>query len=255
MLISGLLFTFTFLCWQYHLERVQTDAHSYNPIFTPPPLLKLSIWRRANGRFAAMMVIAFSNWSSFLAWIFWVQLFYQNYKHYTPLQTSLRLLPMFVSGILCNIIAGLFASRIPLVWITGVGTLATTSACLIFALMPPTFSYWAFAFPAIFMSAMGADLISSAGTNFIAKFALPHEQSVAGALFMTMTQLGTTVGVVVSTTVFKGVARRVLPEGKDPILMYRAAQWTAFGFGVVGKSFFSLFLFFFGNCFLCSDCR
>lgn len=96
------------------------------------------------------------------------------------------------------------------------------------------------------MSAMGADLISSAGTNFIAKFALPHEQSVAGALFMTMTQLGTTVGVVVSTTVYKGVARRVLSEGKDPILMYRAAQWTAFGFGVVGKFFFCCFCF----CFL-----
>lgn len=37
---------------------------------------------------------------------------------------------------------------------------------------------------------MGADFVFSAGTLFIARVALPHEQSVAGALFNTMTQVG-----------------------------------------------------------------
>lgn len=82
---------------------------------------------------------------------------------------------------------------------------------------------------------MGADFVFSAGTLFIAKFALPHEQSVSGALFNTMTQLGTAVGVTVSTVVFNSVARKAVPENKDPIFMYKAAQWTTLAFGVIGK--------------------
>jgi hypothetical protein len=72
---------------------------------------------------------------------------------------------------------------------TGAGTGATTIACLLFAIIVPTATYWAYAFVATSLSVMGADLVYTAGTLFIAKFALPHEQSVAGAVFNTMTQV------------------------------------------------------------------
>ncbi len=55
-----------------------------------------------------------------------------------------------------------------------------------------------------------------------------------------MTQLGTAVGVTVSTVVFNSVARKVVAENKDPILMYKAAQWTTMAFGVIGKVSLSL---------------
>ena len=67
-----------------------------------------------------------------------------------------------------------------------VGAGATTIACLLFAIIVPSTTYWAYAFVATIVSVMGADFVFSAGTLFIAKFALPHEQSVAGALFNTM---------------------------------------------------------------------
>jgi hypothetical protein len=70
-----------------------------------------------------------------------------------------------------------------------VGAGATTTACLLFAIIVPSTTYWAYAFVASIASVMGADFVFSAGTLFIAKFALPHEQSVAGALFTTMTQV------------------------------------------------------------------
>jgi len=50
-----------------------------------------------------------------------------------------------------------------------------------------------------------------------------------------MTQIGTAVGVTVSMMVFNGVAENAILDGKDTIIVYRAVQWTAFGFGVVGK--------------------
>lgn len=181
-----------------------------------------------------MMAVAFANWCAFLSWMFWIQLYYQDYKHYTPLGAVARLVPAFVSGIMCNTFVGLMAARVPIVWLLGVGTLSTTTACLLLALINPNTTYWAFAFPATFLSVMGADFVFAAGSLFIAKFALPHEQSVAGALFNTMTQLGTAVGVTVSTVVFNSVSQTAVAEGKDIIVSYHAAQWTTFGFGVVG---------------------
>jgi len=70
-----------------------------------------------------------------------------------------------------------------------VGAGATTTACLLFAVIVPSTTYWAYAFVATVVSVMGADFVFAAGTLFIAKFALPHEQSVAGALFNTMMQV------------------------------------------------------------------
>src|SRR5688572_10688675 len=104
------------------------------------------------------------------------------------MKTVVHLLPMFISGMLCNIFVGFMASRVPLAVLIVLGTGATTMACLLFAIIRPDVTYWAYGFPATELSVMGADLVFSAGTVFIAKFALPHEQSVAGALFNTMTQ-------------------------------------------------------------------
>jgi len=61
-----------FLYWQHYLEKIHNDPKSVYSVFTPPPLMKLSIWTRANGRIAAVMVVAFMNYAAFQAWDFWV---------------------------------------------------------------------------------------------------------------------------------------------------------------------------------------
>ncbi|KAF9478870.1 MFS general substrate transporter [Pholiota conissans] len=232
LLILGVFLIGVFLYWQHYLETVQANPDAPYSIFTPPPLMKLTLWTRANGRFAAMMAIAFANWCAFLAWTFWVQLYYQNYKAYNPMQTVARLLPMFISGLACNVFVGFMASHIPIIYLVATGSLATSLACLLFAVINPDTTYWAYGFSASVISVMGADFVFSAGTLFIARVALPHEQSVAGALFNTMTQLGTAVGVTVTTVVYNNVGENLIP-GADVIVMYRAAQWTAFAFGII----------------------
>ena len=39
--------------------------------------------------------------------------------HYTAMQTVVRLLPMFVSGLVCNAFVGFMAAYIPIVWLLG----------------------------------------------------------------------------------------------------------------------------------------
>lgn len=87
LLIVGVLLVGFFLYWQWFLERVQNQLQRQRGGVgeveeekttrwgkrLPPPIMKLSLWGRAKGRFAVMMVVAFATWSSFIGWTFWIQ--------------------------------------------------------------------------------------------------------------------------------------------------------------------------------------
>ncbi|KAJ2916092.1 hypothetical protein MD484_g4337, partial [Candolleomyces efflorescens] len=238
LLITGVILLVLFVFWEHYLEKIQDDPDAPLSRWTPPPIMRVSLWKRAEGKYAAMMIIAFVNWCSFLAWSFWAQLYYQNYVRLSAIQTVLRFIPMTVSGILCNILVGLTAARVPVVYLAGFGTAATGCASLLFALIDPEKTFWAYGFPAAVISVMGADFVFSAGTLYVAKVSMPHEQSVSGAVFNTMTNLGTAVGVTVSTVVFNQVRER---NPEDILKSYQAANWTGFSFGMVGMVLSILF--------------
>jgi hypothetical protein len=113
---------------------------------------------------------------------------------------------MLVSGLIYNIFIGFMAAYIPLVWLLGsynrdfflfniylnllgIGTLTTSVAITLFSISKPSMSYWDLEFSAMWLSVLGVDFVFPSGSLFIAKFALPHEQSMAGALFTAMTQV------------------------------------------------------------------
>ncbi len=158
-----------------------------------------------------------------------------------------RFLPMFVTGVLCNIVIAVVIGRIDVALILMFGTALTGVANIFFAVIKADASYWATGFPSAILCVFGADFVFSAGTIFIAKVSLPHEQSVAGALFQTMTQLGTSFGLAITTIVFNRVLAKqssnmgviVDDAGTNApmdaqLRAYRAAEWAAFAFGILG---------------------
>ncbi|KAL0063122.1 hypothetical protein AAF712_010030 [Marasmius tenuissimus] len=236
LMIAGVILLILFVLWQHHLEKVRDGGSSPDSILnrlpTPPPLMKLSLWTRANGRVTVVMCIAFLNWCCFLSWSYWTTLYYQEYLGLSPVLTMVRLVPMTITGIACNVVVALFVGRLPFVILMAVGTGLTSTAALLFALINPSATYWAFGFPAAIVSVVGADFVFAAGTLFIAKVSLPHEQSVAGGVFQCMTQLGTSLGITISTV----VSNRVAATEVDRLESYKAAQWTNLGFGILAAS-------------------
>ncbi|TFY76510.1 hypothetical protein EWM64_g7503 [Hericium alpestre] len=117
-------------------------------------------------------------------------------------------------------------------------------------------SFWDFSFPpSSILSVFGAYFLFATGTIFIVKVCLPHEQSVAGLLFQTMTQLGTALDRTITTIVFNrvrasqsqdfAVAVNVMGTNAPPsvnVKAYQAAEWAAFGFGILGGMFLASFL-------------
>ncbi|KAJ7734755.1 MFS general substrate transporter [Mycena maculata] len=222
----------TFLLWQHYLERSE-GVHR-------PSLMKLTLWTRAEGKFAVMQAIAFFEWAAFLSWYFWAQVYYEDYAKLTPVLTAVRMLPMTVAGALCNVFVVLVISRVDLVFLIVFGTSFTGLGALLFAVIRPSAPYWAFGFPSTIVAVFGGDFVFAAGTMFVAKVTLPHEQSLAGGLFQTLTQLGTAFGLAITTLVFNSI-----PGGKEddaPLKAYQAAQWTAFGMAILCTLLATFFL-------------
>ena len=95
------------------------------------------------------------------------------------------------------------------------------------------------------MTVFGADFVFATGTLFIARVCMPHEQSVGGALFQTLTQLGTAFGLAISTVVFDAtLSSRTRDMGGDvadppreaQLTAYKDSMWAGFAFGVCGAS-------------------
>jgi hypothetical protein len=246
LFVLGVLLVIFFVAWQYYLERRLENPDLPRTRWTAPPLMKPSMWTRAKGRFAVMQMIACINWAAFTIWIVWVELYYQTYLNLSPIHTMLRLLPMFASGMVGNLLIALTIGRFDLMYIVASGTLLTACADLLFAVIDPSAPYWAFGFPAACLTVLGADFTYASGTLFIAKVSDPHEQSVAGALFQAMTQIGSAIGVSVSTIVFNSVLRAqsrrlgVVPDAQADnaplpaqLKAYKSAMWTGFAFGIV----------------------
>ena len=99
------------------------------------------------------------------------------------------MLPMAIVGLSCNLIVALVIGHIDVVFLVSGGTLLTGVASLLFALINPAAVYWAFGFPAAVVSVFGADFVFASGILFVAKVSEPHEQSLAGGLFQTLTQV------------------------------------------------------------------
>ncbi|KAJ7621927.1 hypothetical protein DFH06DRAFT_1482180 [Mycena polygramma] len=177
--------------------------------------------------------IAFFEWAAFLSWYFWAQVYYEDYKKLSAASvlTAVRMLPMTIAGACCNLFVVLVISRMPLIYLIVFGTSFTDVGALLSPLIDPSAPYWAFEFPAPTVVVFGADFIFAAGTLFVAKVSLPHEQS-AGGLFQTLTQLGTSFGLAISAIAFNAVAGSA--TGADALLAaYKAAQWTAFGMAIL----------------------
>ncbi|KAI0668013.1 efflux transporter [Trametes maxima] len=248
LLIVGVLFLALFVAWQHYLEQLHTQRDAQRERWwTPPPLMSVTIWSRARGRLAVVLVLAFLEWCAFNAFTFWVQLYYQDYLGLTPILTMVRLLPMFVTGVLCNFVVALVVGHVPLVYLITIGLLFTGVANLLFGVIDPAAPFWAFGFPAAIVSVFGADFVFATGTLFVAKVCLPHEQSVGGALFQTLTQVGTAFGIAISTIVFNASLKREArergvvvdggganaPKGAQ-LVAYKDAMWSGAAFGFFG---------------------
>lgn len=133
---------------------------------------------------------------------------------------------MAIGGLVLATVGGftlhLLSGKVLLVT-AGIGYMVSV---LLFALIPESFSYWAYIFPAMLGSTLGVDITYSVSNVFITTSLPKHQQGVAGAIVWVVIFLGIGFFLGVADIVVSSTARLGLRES------YKAAFW--FGTGCAG---------------------
>ena len=217
LLVIGPVFLIIFVWWESYFSQ---------------PLMPLYVWKDRN--FTLLVTILCLGFYGFANNAFWLALYWQRIKNANALQVAVYLLPQVIGGITVNVIAAIIMHKISNKLIMIVGAIAWAGSSAILSGMTRNASYWAFAFPALVLSVVGADLEFTV-TNMYVMSSLPSEmQSVAGGLFNTITRLATSVGLGVSTAVYSSYKNNDAGTQYRP---YQSTFWVALAGAVIALVF------------------
>lgn len=114
-----------------------------------------------------------------------------------------------------------------------VGAVALVICDILYSVQEKHSSYWAFAFPALVLSVIGADFEFTV-TNMYVMSTLPSEQqSVAGGLFNTVTRLSATVGLGIQTSIYNSLGGSAFGSGSQLYRPYQSTFWVSLAGAVV----------------------
>lgn len=151
----------------------------------------------------------------------------------SELQAAIRILPSLVVGVILNFSMGLFVNKIPAVAIVIVSSLLAAISPLLMAVIDPSSIYWTNAFFAQLLQPISADCLITVGLIVITEVFPKEKHSLAGAVFNTMTQFGTALGLAIMQIVSTLETKKYedsRPREEALMKGYRASFWTMFAF-------------------------
>jgi nitrate/nitrite transporter NarK len=204
-----------------------------------PALIPNSLWRHR--AFSCICFNVFCIWAAFNAFEQYLNFFFQEVQHISPIGTSLRFLPGILSGALADIVIGLIVHSVRGDWIVIMTTVPTVIASLLMAVVKPTWSYWACAFIANFLNPIAADGIFTVSNLLITSMFPVKDQGIAGGVFNTVSQTGKSVGLALTALIANEVtAHSKCTNKQSPEALlegYRAAFWFCVALAVISLCF------------------
>lgn len=198
------------------------------------PILPFNIWKSPS--FGTLMITIFFSFMSLGIYFWYMNMYMQTIRGDSLIQTGVQYLPLTIVGALNSFFAAWLVPRVPAQAIIGAGCLAMVTINVLLATIPPHLTYWAMAFPAMFISAFTIDLITTSA-QIIASNTVPmRHQGVAGSLVGTLLSYGMSTGLGFAGT----VEAHTSAGGYDPLRGCHSAAYLA-----VGMSGFALLLCFF----------
>ena len=133
-------------------------------------------------------------------------------------------------GFVLQLTTGLLIHRAsPYILVLGALILSTGSP-LLMGLISAHWPYWYAAFPAQILAPLSCDILFTIGLLAVSEEFPPHTQALGGAVFNTIAQFGSSLGLSMLAVVSASVTERASGLGSDEQLLkgYRAGFWTAF---------------------------
>lgn len=234
LIVISFLLLAAFVYWQLYLEKRGTRR----------PLIKISMFK--NYKISAAMFAMMSFFGAFSNYLIFATYYYQEFEGRSTIQTTLRFLPTGIVGIIAIFIVSQILSRVKVYYILMWGMLCCAVACLLFGVpIPPGTTYWAFGFPAMCLSVLGADALFPALLLFMAQSLPKEDQALGGATINCVGQVGRAICLAICTAIQVAVQESKEPnsaavtgEGSigNPAYLsgLRGAMWFSFGTAIAG---------------------
>lgn len=190
LLIVGIILMIAFVFWELWFDN---------------PIVPMSIWKDRD--FSLSLSILMLGFMSFTPVTFFIALFFQRIQNMSALMTAVHLLPMAINGIIINVVAALILHKVSNKLLMYIGTASYLVAFILLGVNRASSSYWAFAFPALVLQVVGADLEFNVANMYVMSSMPPSQQSVAGGIFQTVAKLTMTLGLGIGTAIFDAVGR------------------------------------------------
>lgn len=218
LLIVGLFLMVAFVFWEMWFKY---------------PLVPMSIWKDRD--FSLSLAVLLLGYMSFVPASFFIALFFQKVWGLSSLETAVRLLPMVISGIAANIVAGLILHKVSNKLLMYIGATSYSIAFLLLALNRTSAPYWAFCFPALCIAVIGADFEFNVANMYVMSSMAPSQQSVASGIFQTVAKLCMTLGFGIATAIFNSVQKHpdLAPHWDKSTQPYTATFWFSFSCGAL----------------------
>ncbi|KAJ5513772.1 hypothetical protein N7463_003324 [Penicillium fimorum] len=209
-----------FLGWMNYRERNNKCA-----------LIPNTLWK--NTAFSSICVMVLLSWAVLNGMETILSLFFQEVQDLSALQASLRFLPNVIIGIVLNLGTGLLVDRVHADHLVLVSTFLSAGSPLLMAIINPNWSWWYCAFWAVLLGPLSADVIFTVANLIITDAFTPKTQGLAGAVFNTVAQFGTSIGFTIFAIISASVTQdsSYSDKGSPEALMigYRTVFWACFG--------------------------
>ena len=218
-LVISILLAPTFILWIRYREQNHKRA-----------LIPNSLWRSRS--FTTICVMLLSTYAAEDAMELLCSLYFQNVQSRTPLQSSIRLLPMCIVGTLLSLTTGLFVHRVSAIYLVLFTSLLSAAAPLLMALTKPEWPYWYTEFPSQALMPVSIDVLSTVGILLTSEIFSQDTQALAAGVFNTVGQLGVSIGLAIVGVVSRSATNQSGFVSKDSpaalLVGYRASFWAAF---------------------------
>ncbi|MCJ1425368.1 hypothetical protein MMC29_003267 [Sticta canariensis] len=185
LLIVSLIHLAGFLYWEAKVAK--------------EPILPFNIWNAPS--FGLLMIVIFFSFMSLGIFFWYMNIYMQTIRGDSLIRVGVQYLPLTIVGFMNAFFAAWLIPRVPAQYIIGMGCLAMTIINVLLATIPAHLTYWAMAFPAMFISAFTIDLITTSA-QIIASNTVPRKhQGVAGSLVGTLLSYGMSIGLGFAGTV------------------------------------------------------
>lgn len=194
------------------------------------PIMPLSLWKLPN--FAALWISGFVVYGGYQTTIYYTVLVAQEIEGLSASATAIRFLPMGATGFVISLSMGKAVDMFKVKHLLLVGMVLSSLAPVSAAMMTSdSTGFWLHVFPTTLLSVAGVTVVYCTITVVALQSVPDNVKSLCGGMLNTAFQIGSGVGLALSTAVVQAVD---VKKGHGELKQYETGLWCVVGLGMIG---------------------